>query len=159
MQTPVWCLNKRCRYEGLRLNSRARSQMVKVLPDATIRRIFPTRPSSMVGVNGRGGAGAPRGMPPSGAIAFAPFLLAKLTREFMVRTGTSCREHLLGFTCLDWLERGGGRASCKEPKRWTVGLDGRSPKRLRWPCSNFGLEIGWPCQARYSSRRVDTPVG
>src|SRR2546421_11852773 len=101
MQTPVWCLNKRWRYEGLRLNSRARSQMVKVLPDATIRRIFPTRPSSMVGVNGRGGAGAAKGMPPSGGIAVGPFLLSKLKPEIIVRTRTSCREQLLGFSCFD----------------------------------------------------------
>src|SRR2546422_5217665 len=106
MQTPVWCLNKRWRYEALRLNSRARSQMVKVVPDSTIRRIFPTRPSSMVGVNGRGGAGAASGMLPSGAIAFAPFLLAKLTPEFIVRTRASFREHLVCCARLDLLERG-----------------------------------------------------
>src|SRR5882762_9253345 len=49
MQTPVWCLNKRWRYEGLRLNSRARSRIVNVVPDSSIRRIFRTRPSMVEG--------------------------------------------------------------------------------------------------------------
>src|ERR1700680_3218280 len=101
METPVWCLKKRRRYEGLRWNSRARSWVVKVVPDSTIRRIFRTRPSSIVGVNGRGGGAAACGMLAPRVVVSAPSLLAKVTPDFRVRTETSCRDRLVRCTHLD----------------------------------------------------------
>jgi len=152
MQTPVWCLNKRWRYEGLRLNSRARSRIVNVVPDSSIRRIFRTRPSTMVDVNERRRAAPACGMPPSVVMVFAASPLAKLTREFRVRTGTSRGRRFVRYSRLDWLEPASVRAFCKVPKPCTVEVDCPGPKGLWWQGCNFGR----PWQAPGLCLRVDT---
>src|SRR5438270_12935036 len=104
METPVWCLNSRWRYEGLRWNSRARLRTVKVAPVSTIRRIFRTRASGFSGANGRGGPGVGTGEATSGVVTFARFLPEKLTRGFEGRSTTSARNRLVRCMRLDWLE-------------------------------------------------------
>src|SRR5712671_2812589 len=158
MQTPVWRLNKRWRYEGLRLNSSARSRMVKVVPDSTMRRIFPTRPSSMVDVNERSGAAAAFGMPPlvvmvSASLLLAKLLLAELTREFRVRTGSSCGGRVVRYLRLNWFEPASVRAFCKVPKPWTVGVDRPGLKGFRWQSWSFGRPRQALC-LRVDTRRV-----
>src|SRR5438477_12981030 len=96
METPVWCLNSRWRYEGLRWNSRAKLRIVKVVPVSTIRRIFRTRASGFSGVNGRGGPGVGIGEATSGVVTLAPFLLEKLTRSEERRVGKGCRAQWQG---------------------------------------------------------------
>src|SRR5260370_5049498 len=61
--------------------------MVNVVPDSTISRIFRTRTSSTVGVNGRGGATADSAVLPSDVMAFVPFPRIEPTRASSVRTG------------------------------------------------------------------------
>ena len=66
--------------------------MVNVVSESAIRRIFCTRGSSTVGADGRDRVTAGGSMPPSGVVAFVPFVPTKLSREFKERTDTSSRD-------------------------------------------------------------------